>query len=59
MSYKYWASGQPGLFGTFEDCALLEFKNGGHWHDYSCTGVLFNKQSHAWVCEYGMSYEFN
>ena len=52
-SYTYWAKGQPGVFGGLEDCALLEFRNGGHWHDYACEGVLFNLQNHAWVCEYG------
>ena len=53
LLYKNWASGQPGLFGAYEDCALMELGDGGKWHDYACHGVLFNTQNHGWVCEYG------
>ena len=52
LLYKNWASGQPGLFGSYEDCALMEIGDGGKWHDYACHGVLFNTQNHGWVCEY-------
>ena len=51
--YTYWASDQPGsIFGSLEDCALMEMGLGGHWGDYSCDGILFSKERHGWVCEY-------
>ena len=53
-SFTYWESGQPGIGASFEDCALMEMGKGGHWGDYSCTGILFTHERHGYVCEYNM-----
>ena len=54
VHFTSWADGQPGYGFTFEDCALFDMNKEGHWGDYSCEGVLLNKQNHGWICEYNM-----
>ena len=52
VTYENWGSDQPGIAGSLEDCAVMEFGDSGHWHDYPCSDILFVKYRYGWVCEY-------
>ncbi|XP_076451243.1 C-type lectin lectoxin-Lio3-like [Babylonia areolata] len=50
--FTYWASDQPGILGSLEDCVAMDVSDGGRWHDYKCTDLLFISHHQTFVCEY-------
>ncbi|XP_069118181.1 galactose-specific lectin nattectin-like [Argopecten irradians] len=58
VDFVYWANGQPGGLGGIassqEDCALLKYRDSGHWHDYPCSSILFIQENYGWVCKFDM-----
>nr|KAG5696177.1 hypothetical protein BaRGS_021662 [Batillaria attramentaria] len=56
-AYTNWASGQPGIGGTFEDCAAMDTSKGSTWHDYSCEDILFVHKRQKFICEYHTHYD--
>ncbi|VDI37848.1 Hypothetical predicted protein [Mytilus galloprovincialis] len=52
VTYTNWASGQPDLQAIIEDCIVMKYSDGGHWHDYSCFNFIFHHNNYPWICEY-------
>ncbi|VDI61114.1 Hypothetical predicted protein [Mytilus galloprovincialis] len=52
VTYTNWASGQPDLQAIIEDCVVMKYSDGGHWHDYACFNFIFHQNNYPWICEY-------
>ncbi|XP_076451858.1 ladderlectin-like [Babylonia areolata] len=50
--FTYWASGQPGEFGSLEDCVAMDTREEGRWHDYSCSDWFFSSHHENFICEF-------
>ncbi|XP_070184585.1 uncharacterized protein, partial [Littorina saxatilis] len=56
VTFSFWAPGQPGFFGSLEDCVAMDMRDGGHWYDYLCEDFLFINAPHPFICQFPLQY---
>ncbi|XP_067662768.1 lectin BRA-3-like [Haliotis asinina] len=50
-TFTYWASGEPSILHSLEDCVLMRSSEGYHWEDQPCN--LWPKH-YSYICQYDM-----